>query len=105
MVSEGYELDAVVLKRTTCEWGTVSSDCLTVRVPAGLVAKAGHVPPNGGTAAEEKASIPVRIFFFRNETVLKKRNTFSNLMNEKIRKTLNNLIDNCLNVQAFFQYN
>lgn len=61
MVSAGHALDAVVLKRTTCEWGAASSDCLTVRVPAGLLAKAGHVPPNGGTAAEEKASIPVSL--------------------------------------------
>lgn len=51
-------LSEVVLNKATCEWG-IAADCLTVRVPAGLVAKAGHVPPNGGTTSEEKASIPV----------------------------------------------
>ncbi|KAG5873072.1 hypothetical protein JTB14_035364 [Gonioctena quinquepunctata] len=44
-------------RATTCEWEV--SDCLTVRVPAGLVTKAGHVPPNGEAASEEKASIPI----------------------------------------------
>lgn len=48
----------VVPQEATCEWGT-APDCLKVRVPAGLVAKAGHVPPNRGTTSEEKASIPV----------------------------------------------
>lgn len=52
----------VVLKGATCEWST-ESDCLTVRVPAGLVAKAGHVPSNGGTASEEKASLPVSLLY------------------------------------------
>lgn len=47
------------LDGATCERG-ITPDCLTVRVPAGLVAKTGHVPPNGGTTSEEKASIPVR---------------------------------------------
>jgi hypothetical protein len=51
-------LSEVVFDEATCEWG-IAPDCLTVRVPAGLVAKAGHVPPNGGTTSEEKASIPV----------------------------------------------
>ncbi|KYB26763.1 hypothetical protein TcasGA2_TC031197 [Tribolium castaneum] len=50
-------LSEVVFDEATCEWG-IAPDCLTVRVPAGLVAKAGHVPPNGGTTSEEKASIP-----------------------------------------------
>lgn len=52
----------MVLKGATCEWST-ESDCLTVRVPAGLVAKAGHVPSNGGTASEEKASLPVSLLY------------------------------------------
>lgn len=41
----------------------VSECCVvrsTLRVPVGLVARPGHVPPSGGTAAEEKASVPVR---------------------------------------------
>lgn len=59
--SLGDALSAVVFDEATCEW-EIAPDCLTVRVPAGLVAKAGHVPPNGpngGTTSEEKASIPV----------------------------------------------
>lgn len=56
--SSGDALSEVVFDEATCEWG-IAPDCLTVRVPAGLVAKAGHVPPNGGTTSEEKASIPV----------------------------------------------
>lgn len=58
----------VVLKGATCEWGT-EPDCLTVRVPAGLIAKAGHVPPNGGTTSEEKASIPVSHLFIHVSSV------------------------------------
>ncbi|CAH0550545.1 unnamed protein product [Brassicogethes aeneus] len=47
---------AAVTEVSTCEWKRFSP---TVRVPVGLVAKAGQVPPrNGGTTAEEKASIP-----------------------------------------------
>lgn len=63
-VSEDNAPGVVVLKGATCEWGT-EPDCLTVRVPAGLVAKAGHVPPNGGTTSEEKASIPVSHLLIR----------------------------------------
>lgn len=60
-MSAGNALSEVVYRRTTCEWGT-DQERLTVRVPAGLVAKAGHVPPDGGTTAEENASVPVRYF-------------------------------------------
>lgn len=59
----GDELNAVVLSSTSRSEWDVASNCLTVRVPAGLVAKPGHAPSNGGTTTEEKAAIPVSWFY------------------------------------------